>query len=52
MKKKQIEVTATEYQNIMGSIINKKKSVSDTLIEMIEEASKYKIANQVKRKNK
>ena len=49
---KQIEVTASEYQKIMDVIISKKKSVSDTLIEMIEEASKYKIVNKVKNKCK
>ena len=44
-KIKQKEVTATEYSKIMEQIIEKYKSVpiEETLITLLEEASKYKI---------
>ena len=41
MKKKLISMT--EYNSIMSSIIKKGQPVSDTLVEMLEEASKYNI---------
>ena len=43
MKKKKI--TMKKYSKIMDKIIKMGKPVSDTLIAMLEEASKYEIKN-------
>ena len=42
-------LTMTEYNNMIAGIIKKGKPVSDTLIEMLEEAGKYdvKVAKKV-----
>lgn len=42
-KFKQKEITIEEYNKTINAIIKKGKPVSDTLIEMLNEASKYKI---------
>ena len=48
---KQSKISIEKYNEIMGSIIKKGKPVSDTLIEMLEEAGKYKLQAK-KAKNK
>jgi len=40
---KQSKISIEKYNEIMSSIIKKGKPVSDTLIEMLEEAGKYKL---------
>jgi len=42
-EKKRIGVGMNKYNAIMSKIIKKGKPVTDTLIEMLDEASKYKI---------
>ena len=44
----QKEVTIEQYNKKMDKIIkkNKKKPISETLIELIEEAAKYKIVGK------
>lgn len=48
-------ITAVEYNKIMDEIIRKNKkngvSIKDTLIELLEEAAKYKLIG-LKRKSK
>ena len=49
MKKKTRKlISMTEYNKIMDKIIKKKKSVEDTLIEMLDAASKYNIKESKK----
>ena len=42
-KSKQILITLEEYTKRINAIIDKCQSVSDTLIDLLEEAAKYKI---------
>jgi len=37
------KISISEYQKIMNGIIDKKLSVEETLIVMLEEATKYEI---------
>jgi len=37
------EITATEYNKLISKIIKKGHPIEDTLVEMLEEASKYTI---------
>jgi len=41
-----LEVGMTKYNAIMSKIIKKGKPVAETLIEMLDEAGKYKIKDQ------
>jgi hypothetical protein len=50
MKRKEISIS--KYNKIMEKIIAKGKPVSDTLIELLEEAGKYDIVNDEKGKAK
>lgn len=50
MKKKLISIT--EYNNIMSNIISKGHPVSDTLVEMLQEASKYTLPLAIKKAKK
>ena len=47
MKNKKI-ISIEKYNKIMDKIIKKNMSVADTLIEMLEEASKYEIKKRKK----
>ena len=40
-------ITMTKYSQKMDKIIKKKLPVSDTLIEMLEEAAKYNVTDDV-----
>lgn len=42
-KETRINITATEYESKMEKVIKKGKPVAETLIEMLEVASKYEI---------
>ena len=44
------KISIEKYNKIMDSIIKKGRPVSDTLIEMLEEASKYKLPKAKKKK--
>jgi len=44
------KISIKKYNEIMGNIIKKGKPVSDTLIEMLEEAGKYKLPRAIKKK--
>ena len=48
MKRK--EVTIEEYHEIMEAIVNKKKNINDTFIEMIETAGNYVIVDKKRKK--
>jgi hypothetical protein len=48
MKRKQKLISMTEYNKIMSDIIDKGHPVSDTLIEMLNEASKYQLPESIK----
>lgn len=50
MKKKKINIS--KYNKIMEKIVAKGRTVSETLIEMLNEASKYILTNDKKRKKK
>ena len=57
MELKQKNISIDAYNEIMSTIIKKGLPVSDTLIDMLEEAAKYKIIglkrrSPVKRKKK
>lgn len=41
-------VSIKKYNKIMASIIKKGKPVSDTLIELLEEAGKYNLKGKIK----
>jgi len=46
------KITIEAYNKIMDNIIKMGRPVSDTLIDMLEEASKYKITERKKRRVK
>ena len=48
-KQKQSKISIEKYNEIMASIIKKGKPVADTLVEMLEEASKYKLPKSIKK---
>lgn len=45
-------ISITQYNNIMSNIIKKGYPVTDTLVEMLEEASKYQLPKATKRAKK
>ena len=45
------KISVEKYNEIMGNIIKKGRPVSDTLIEMLEEAGKYKLPKAKKKKH-
>jgi len=45
-KSKQKTITLREYQEKLDAIIDKGQEVSATLIELLEEAAKYKIGDK------
>lgn len=50
--KKQKPITIQRYNEIMSNIIKKGHPVVDTLVELLEEASKYRLPESVKRVKK